>query len=202
MRKAVDAVDDYVEVAIVVVVSEGGAASGCGVGDAGAGLRGDLFELAVAEVAIEILVLRIGGIDVGAFDLGVDVAVGHEDVEPAIVVHVEEAYAPAEEAGVDAKAGEIGVVVEVAVAEIEVEGVGVAGEVGLDDVEEAVAIEVADGDAHACLGLAVGGVGDAGLDGDIFEGAVLLVLVERGGGGVVGDVDVGPAIVVEVGDRH
>ena len=34
----------------------------------------------------------------------------------------------------------------------------------------------------------------------VLEGAVFLVLVEGGGGGVVGDVDVGPAVVVEVGD--
>ena len=47
-------------------------------------------------------------------------------------------------------------VVEVAAAEVEVERVGVAGEVGFDDVEEAVAVEVSDGDAHAGLGSAVG----------------------------------------------
>ncbi len=81
-----------------------------------------------------------------------------------------------------------------------IERVGVAGEVCFDDVEQAVAVEVADGDAHAGLRLAVGGVGDAGFDGDVFEGAVLLVLVEGGGGGVVGNVDVGPAVIVEVGD--
>ena len=196
----VDAVDDYVEVAVVVVVSEGAAAGGDGSGHAGAGLAGDLFELAVAQVAIEVFVLGVGRIDVRAVHFGIDVAVGDEDVEPAVVVHVEEADAPAEVAGVDAEAGEVGVVVEVAAAEVQIEGVGVAGEVGLDDVEEAVAVEVSDGNAHAGLGLAVGRVGDAGLDGDVFEGAVLLVLVEGGGGGVVGDVDVGPAIVVEVGD--
>ena len=144
--------------------------------------------------------LGIGGVGVGAVDFGVDVTVGDEDVEPAVVVHVEEADAPAEVAGVDAEAGEVGVVVEVEVAEVVVEGVGVSGEVGLDDVEEAVAVEVSDGDAHACLGFAVGRIGDAGLDGNVFEGAVLLVLVEGGGGGVVGDVDVGPAVVVKVGD--
>ena len=41
----------------------------------------------------------------------------------------------------------------------------------------------------------------AGVDGDVLEGAVLLVLVEGAGRGVVGDVDVGPAVVVEVGDQ-
>ena len=135
-----------------------------------------------------------------AVHFGIDVAVGDHDVEPAVVVHVEEADAPAEIAGVDADAGEVGAVVEVEAAEVLVEGFGVSGEVGLDDVEEAVAIEVSDGDAHAGLGLAIGRVGDAGFDGHILECAVLLVLVEGGGGGVVGDVDVGPAVVVEVGD--
>ena len=141
--------------------------------------------------------LCVGGIDIGAVDLRIDVTVGHEDVEPAIVVHVEEAYAPAEETRVDAETGEIGVIVEVAVAEVEVERIGVTSEVGLDDVEKAVPIEVSDGDAHACLRFAIGGICDAGFDSDIFEGAVLLVLIKGGGSGIVGDVDVGPPVVVE-----
>ena len=161
---------------------------------------GDVLELAVAQIAVEILVLGVGCVHVGTVHFGVDVAVGDEDVEPAVVVHVEEADAPAEKAGVDAEAGEVGAVVEVEPAQVQVERIGVAGEVGLDDVEEAVAVVVADGDAHAGLRLAVGRVGDAGFDGHIFERAVLLILVEGGGGGVVGDVDVGPAVVVEVGD--
>ncbi len=198
--RRVDAVDDDVHGAVVVVVTEGAAAGGDGVVDAGAGEGGDLFKLAVAQVAVDVLMLGVGGVEVGAVDLRVDVAVGDEDVEPAIVVEVDEADAPAEIAGVEAEAGEVGVVFKGAVAEVEVEGVGVAGEVGLDDVEQAVAVEVADGDAHAGLRLAVGRVGDAGFDGQVFEGAVLLVLIEGGGGGVVGDVDVGPAVVVEIGD--
>ncbi len=108
-----------VDVAVVVEVAEGGAARGGGGVDAGAGFGGDLFELAVAEVAVEILVLGVGSVDIGAFDLGVDVAVGHEEVGPAVIVHVEEADAPAEEAGIDAEAGEVGVVVEVAAAEVD-----------------------------------------------------------------------------------
>ena len=196
----VDAVDDDVEVAIVVVVSEGAAAAGDGNGHAGTGLVGDFFELAVAQVAVEIFAFGVRRVGVRAVHFGIDVSVGDQDVEPAVVVHVEEADAPAEVAGVDADAGEVGAVVEVEAAEVLIEGGGVSGEVGLDDVEEAVAVEVSDGHAHAGLGLAVGRVGDAGFDGDVFEGAVLLVLVEGGGGGVVGDVDVGPAVVVEVGD--
>ena len=115
---------------------------------------------------------------------------------------VEEADAPAEIAGVDAQAGEVGVVFKGAVAEVLVEGIGVAGEVGFDDVEQAVAVEVTDGDAHAGLGFAIGRVGDAAFDGFVLEGAVALVAIEGGGGGVVGDIDVGPAVVVEIGDGY
>ena len=104
--KMVDAVDDDVDIAVVVEVAEGSSAGGSSVGYAGAALCGDLFELAVAEIAVEVFVLGVGRVDVGAFDLGVDMAVGHEDVEPAVVVHVEEAHAPAEEASVDAEAGD------------------------------------------------------------------------------------------------
>ena len=66
----------------------------------------------------------------------------------------------------------------------------------------AVAVVIGGRDAHAGLRFAVGAVGHAGFDGDLGERAVVVVLVEGGGGGVVGDVDVGPAVVVEVGDQH
>ncbi len=88
-----------------------------------------------------------------------------------------------------------------AVAEVEVERVCVSGEVGLDEVEQAVAVEVADRNAHARLGFAVGRESDARFDGDVFEGPVFLILVIRSSGGVVGDVDVGPAVIVKIGDR-
>jgi hypothetical protein len=100
------------------------------------------------------------------------------------------------------QAGEISVVVEVSASEVEVEGIGVPGEVGFDDIEEAIAVEVADGDAHACLRFAIGGVCDAGFNGYIFEGAVLLILIKSRGCGVVGYVDIGPAVVIEIGDGN
>ena len=62
--------------------------------------------------------------------------------------------------------------------------------------QQAVAVVVADGDAHASLRLAVGRVGDARLGGYILERAVLLVLIKGGCSGVVGYVDIGPAVVV------
>ena len=199
MRDGVDAVDGDIEVAVVVVVAEG-AAAGRGVfHDARAALVGDFFEAAVAEIAVEVFVLGVFEVGFGFVDLGVDMAVGHKDVEPAVVVHVEEADAPAEEAGVDAEAAGIGAVFEDGVAEIGVEGIGVAGEIRFYDIEIAVAVVIADGNTHACLRFGFGGERGAVLDGDVLEGAVMLVEIKRGGGGIVGHIDVGPAVVIEIG---
>ena len=76
----------------------------------------------------------------------------------------------------------------------------VTGKVGLDDVKATVAVIVGDTDAHAGLRFAVGRVSGSGFDSDVGEGAVVVVLVEGGGSGVVGDVDVRPGVVVEVAD--
>ena len=79
-------------------------------------MQADVFKLAVAQVAVEIFALGVGGVHLGAVDLGIDVAVGDKDVEPAIVIEVDEADAPAEKARVDAQAGLVGAVVEGTVA--------------------------------------------------------------------------------------
>ena len=123
-----------------------------------------VFELAVAQIAIEILALGVGRIHLRAIDLGIHVAVGDEDVEPAIVIDVDEADAPAEQARIDAEACLVGAIVERAVAEIHKERIGIAGEIGLHDIEHAVAVVIANGNAHAGLRLAVGRIGDASFD--------------------------------------
>jgi hypothetical protein len=104
--------------------------------DAAAADEAHVFKLAVAQVAVEILSLRVACIDLGAVHLGIDVAVGDKNVEPAVVVDVDEADAPAQQARVDAKACLVGAVVEGAVAEIHIEGIGVAGEVCFHNVEQ------------------------------------------------------------------
>ncbi len=84
--------------------------------------------------------------------LGIHVAVGDEDVGPAIVVEVEKFYPEAEERNADrTKAGASRQVGELAVAIIVIEVVGVVGEIGLDDVGPAVVIVVGGVDAHAGL---------------------------------------------------
>src|SRR5260370_29565920 len=71
-----------------------------------------------------------------------------------------------------------------------------------DEMEVAGEIVIGGGGAHAGLGFAVGAEGAAGFHGDVGEGAVFFILIEGAGGGIVGDVNVRPAIVVEVGGEH
>ena len=94
--RSVDAIDDEVEIAVVVEIAEGTAARGGGSRNSGAGVKRDVFEVAVAQIAIEKLALRIAGFGGELFDFGIDVAVADEDVGPTVVVKIEEAAAPAE----------------------------------------------------------------------------------------------------------
>ena len=48
------------------------------------------------------------------------------------------------------------------------------------------------------LRLAVRTQRTASLDRDVLKLSVLLVLIERAGGGVIGNVDVGPAVIVKI----
>ena len=74
-------------------------------------------------------------------------------------------------------------------------------------VGPAVVVVVADGSAHRKAGR-----GDSGLVGDIGEGTVVIVVVERAAGGLflqrhghcrgVGEIDVRPAVAVVVEHEH
>src|SRR6266851_5470037 len=202
LGKIVDGVDDDVEIAVVVEVAEGAAARGDGRRDAGTGVVGNVVEAAVAEIFVKQLALRVAGFGLELLDLGIDVAVAEEDVRPAVVVHVKKTAAPAEILGVLAEAAQVGGVLEIRAAEIVIKRRGIASEIRFDEIEIAVEIVIGGGDAHAGLRLAVGAESAARFDGDVGESAVFFVLIERAGRGIVGDVNVRPAVVVEIGGEH
>ena len=131
-------------------------------------------------------------------DLRIDVAIDLDDVGPAVVVVVDKPAAPCDIIVVDADAGVERQIGESSVAVVVIEVAGVVGEVGLEDIEPAVAVVVGHGHAHACLLVAVVVVGAAGHDGDIGKRAVVVVLEQDARLGVDRDIDVGPSVVVEV----
>ena len=128
--------------------------------------------------------------------------VADQDVGPAVIVHIEKAYPPAQKLRVRAQAcGERGVL-EICSALIVVERGRIAGEVRLDQIQIAIHVIICSRDTHAGLRFTIGAQRAAGFDGDVLELAVLLVLVEGAGGGVIGNVNVGPAVVVEIGGQN
>src|SRR5207302_8646362 len=74
----------------------------------------------------------------------------------------------------------------------------VVGEVGLENVKPSVAVIIGDRDTHSGLFVAVLTVRAAGDHRDIGKRAVVVVVEEDAGFGVHGDINIGPAVVVEI----
>ena len=151
------------------------------------------------EVPEEQHPLPVGGVPVELVGDRVDVAVGDDEVEPAVVVVIGEGGPPAEER--DARTGDarrIADVREEALAVVVVEDVVVVGEVRDVEVVAPVVVVVADGHAHVGLLAPRLVQGRARGVADVLERAVAAVAVEVVRRGVVGHEEIEPAVVVEV----
>src|ERR1700737_206639 len=96
-------------------------------------------------------------------------AVAYQNVEPAIVVHIEEPAAPSQVSGVQPETGAIGRILKGAFAIVEIQRVGVAREVGLHDAECSGVQVVSGGNSHAGLRLSIGAEGSTGGDRHVLE---------------------------------
>ena len=72
----------------------------------------------------------------------------------------------------------------------------------MNEILVAVAVEVARGDSHAAFGVAGGVEGGSGQQPFVGEGAVAAIDPQLIRGGVVGDVEIQPAVAVVVSGRH
>ena len=70
------------------------------------------------------------------------------------------------------------------------------------NVLEAISGNVGGVDAHACLVAAVFAGSDARDEGDILKRSVVFIKKEKIRPGIIGNGDVGPAVIVEVGEDH
>ena len=127
-------------------------------------------------------------------------SVTQQNVGPAVVVEIEEARAPAQKSRYFSQTGLKRLILKEPISGVVIQAGRIAGKVGLEHIEPAVAIVIGHCDSHARLGLSVGGVSNAGLHGGVRERSIVIVPVERRRAGIVGDVNIRPAIVVEIGD--
>src|SRR5205823_6241039 len=101
------------------------------------------------EIAKQERTLSVRGAPVGLVCDGVDVAVGDEEVEEAVIVKIDETGAPTEKwnSG-NAQAGAKGNINEICVAFVAIESLVVVGEGSDEEVELAVTVVVTECDAH------------------------------------------------------
>src|ERR1700722_8292447 len=88
-------------------------------------------------------------------NFGIDVAVHHQKVRPAVVIEIKEHRSPAKVLRVQTKASRKSYVVKSAISVISIKGRSVVGKVSAKDVESAVAIEICNRASHAGLGAAI-----------------------------------------------
>jgi hypothetical protein len=133
----------------------------------------------------------------------VDVAVGRDEVQPAVGIQVGEADAePQEIAARRGESDDRGVVGELAGAEVVIEGRGLPEEVGDRQVGPAIAVQVAGGDPHAreiaSVGVGVGVGGQARELPLLAKAHTSRIAEEPIGRRVVGDEQVDRPVFVQV----
>ena len=134
-----------------------------------------------------------------ALDFVFDVAVGDKNVGPAVVVVVEEETAKTQrDQGGAADFRPRRFIHEQPVALVVIERKHLVGEVGDDDAGMAGAVVVGGVHAHAGAGHAIFAEGDSRRDALLLKGSVVLVQVQLVGLRVVGQQNVGPAVIVVV----
>src|ERR1700737_2559014 len=134
MGGAVVGGNDDVDAAVVVDVADGQAAAEPGLPEDGAGVGGHVYE-AVAGVTDQkhwLAIVKIGIVDLHSVEI---VALGNDEIFPAVIVIVEEASAPARvKHGDAAEAGAEACVDEACVATVLVQGVALVSQVGDEEV--------------------------------------------------------------------
>src|ERR1017187_3552412 len=197
-RSLVHVKNQNVHVAVVVKISESTAATRMRSGDAWT-CGFDLLKRSVSQISKENPRRLVGDLRKNLFHLGIYAAGYEEDVRPPIVVQIEDAVSPTGKAGLDAESCSVSDIVEVTLTVISIQDVVVIGKVGFENVEMPVCVVIPNPISHAGLFGSIVAQRDTPRDGLFNEGSVMLVHEEEAGSGVARHVNIGPAILVEVG---
>src|SRR4051794_5130607 len=164
---------------------------------AGSGRPHKLLEAAVPQVPEE----EAGRLVVLAH-FRVDSAGHLEYIRPAVVIEIRDAHAPGDIPRFDPQAGADRRVAKLALAVVEIHHRSVVREMRLHDMELPVQPQVADRHPHTGLHHPVLAQGDAALDRLFAERAIVIVAEQQARRGVAGDVNVRPALVVEIRSHY
>ncbi len=105
LRDIVYGIKDDIHVAVVIEIPKGTPARRDRLEDRSAEFFRDVPEMSVPQIVIDNLWLAVADVKREPLDFGIDVAVGGENVQPTVVIEIEEAATPAEVARVHSEAG-------------------------------------------------------------------------------------------------
>ncbi|KXJ04391.1 hypothetical protein AC249_AIPGENE23147, partial [Exaiptasia diaphana] len=201
LGSAVEIADDHIEPAVVVEISDRGASAHGLLAHWILWAADDFVKGPVTTIVEQHPSLTIRGrcLELDLIDLGVDMTVDQEEIQPAVVVHVEERGAPAHISNAHRRGlGAEGGVAEVAPFVIVVERVVFLGKVGDEEAQPTLVAVITHGNAHGALLLAVFAHRDTQQIGHLLEGAVFLVQIEKIRRRVIRHIEVLPAVPVGV----
>src|SRR6516225_2712158 len=150
-RGLIDVHDQDVEVAVVVKIAEGRATAGMRFGDGRAGAVQKLLEAAAAQVAEQHPRRLVRKLRMLPLHLGEDASRYPEQIWQAVGIQVGYAVPPTDVPGLDTQPGAQRNVLEYEAARIPVQSRGIFGKMGLQHVQTAIRVEIADGNTHASL---------------------------------------------------
>src|SRR5262249_7628065 len=114
----VDAVDEHIDIAIIIEVSERAAAARDFFQDPRSAFHGNVREFAVSQIPVQHLALAVSRFGIRVAHFGEYMAVAEEKVRPAVVIEIEEAGAPPEKTRIPAEPSLEGLIVENHLAQI------------------------------------------------------------------------------------
>src|ERR1700751_263839 len=182
-RSAVQAGDDNLEVPIIFEISNGCSPCHTSLRHPRASGTTDLSKRAIVQVVKQKRAFGVRHSKGIVIHLRIDVAVGHEQVLPSIIVEVEELNAETKERDAHGPdPGDSRQVGKLAISVVVIQVVGIVRKIGLYYVGPPVVIVVGGINSHSSPLPPIGTVGHPGTDAHFFETTVAIVMVEKAWG--------------------
>ena len=132
---------------------------------------------------------------------GIDVPVGEDQIGPTVIIEVEEHGSPAEVLRMQAEPRSKCNVGKNSISTVLVKDGSVIGKVRFKNVQAAVAVVIGDSGTHTGLLASVFIKRHACHYRNVGERAVAIVVVQNAGDAIAGNIDVWPAVIVEIKGR-
>src|SRR5919109_26264 len=164
-------------------------------------MRRDVLEVAVSQIAVQdLLAFLFVRLRVPSGPGGVNPARGNENIQLTVIIKIEKSGAPLHRGSLSTKAGLECAIGEESISLVVVQGRGLIGVVGFYDVQKTIAVIIPSVHTHSTLQAPVFVDGHSSEESRFGECPVSIIFEQQTRGRIVRNVNVGPTIVVIVGN--